>query len=128
MNGKVLKYSLLALSGYFICMAIAHFFSLKYPLLFVYYDTPFYAYQDKIISFSVISYAALFYLAAKNRFIVPTALTVLAITILGLASVNMSSALQMVLEEGQSTAPYWIQTILFAIIFVFLTFSYKKNI
>ncbi len=38
----------------FCCMAVAHFFGLKYPLLFVYHDVPLYAHQDKIISFAVV--------------------------------------------------------------------------
>ena len=91
-------------------MAVAHYFGIKQPLLFVYYDTPFYAYQDKIISFAVVSYVALFYSAAKQRTVVPAALVVLGVTVLGLASINMSDALASVLQEGQSTAPYWIQT------------------
>lgn len=44
----------------FCCMAVAHFFDLKYPILFVYFDVPFHAYQDKIISFAVVAYVCLF--------------------------------------------------------------------
>ncbi|TNF98960.1 MAG: hypothetical protein EP297_06820 [Gammaproteobacteria bacterium] len=110
MNSPYLKYALLAGMGYFCCMAVAHYFGIKQPMLFVYYDTPFYAYQDKIISFAVVSYIALFYSAAQHRAVVPAALIVLAVTIAGLASVNLSDALASVLEDGQSTLPYWIQT------------------
>lgn len=127
MNGKITKFSMFLLSGYFVCMAIAHYFGIKLPLLFVYYDTPFYAYQDKIISFSVIAYVALFYVAASNRSVVPVALTVLTLTTIGLASVNRSTALKMVLEDGQSTKPYWIQTGLFAFICIFLIAMHIKN-
>ena len=102
-NSRPLRYGLLAGVAYFCCMAVAHFFGIKLPLLFVYYDTPFYAYQDKIISFAVVSYAALFYSAARRRAVVPAALFVLAVTVLGLASVNMSSALESVLEEDRES-------------------------
>jgi hypothetical protein len=61
MNSKPTKYAFLAGVAYFCCMAFAHFFGVKVPVLFVYYDTPFYAYQDKIISFAVCAYIALFY-------------------------------------------------------------------
>ena len=111
-------------------MAAAHYFGIKQPLLFVYYDTPYYAYQDKIISFAVVSYVALFYSAAYHRAVVPAALIVLGITVLGLASVNVSDALTVVLQEGQSTMPYWIQTGLIAMYFTVLLVLYlrdKKN-
>jgi hypothetical protein len=112
---------------YFICMAVAHYFGIKQPLLFVYYDTPFYAYQDKIISFAVMSYVALFYSASQHRTVVPAALFVLGVTVLGLASVNLSDALASVLQEGQSTTPYWIQTGLIAVYFTVLLVLYLRD-
>ena len=50
----LLHFALLAGVAYFCAMAVAHFFGIKWPLLFVYYDVPFHAYQDKIISFAVV--------------------------------------------------------------------------
>ncbi len=110
MNSKLTKYAFLSGVAYFFCMAIAHYFSIKVPVLFVYYDTPFYAYQDKIISFAVCAYIALFYSASQHRSVALNAIIVLAITVLGLSSVNMSNTLTVVLREGQSTTPYWLQT------------------
>lgn len=110
MNSQLTKYAFLAGAAYFCCIATAHFFSFKVPILFVYYDTPFYAYQDKIISFAVCAYIALFYSASQHRSAALNAIVVLAITVLGLSSVNLSSALASVLQEGQSTTPYWLQT------------------
>ena len=127
MNSPLLRYGLLAGVIYFICMAAAHYFGIKLPLLFIYYDTPFYAYQDKIISFAVLSYAALFYSAAQSRMVVPAALIVLGITVLGLASINISEALALVLQEGQSTTPYWIQTGLIAVYFTVLLVLYFRD-
>ena len=127
MNSSLLKFGLLAGVMYFICMAVAHYFGIKQPLLFVYYDTPFYAYQDKIISFAVMSYVALFYSASQHRTVVPAALFVLGITVLGLASVNLSDALASVLQEGQSTTPYWIQTGLIAVYFTVLLVLYLRD-
>lgn len=95
---------------YFLCMGIAHFFGLKYPLLFVYYDVPFYAYQDRIISFAVMAYVGLFFEAFRKPAVRPTAIFVLFLTFLGLTSVNNSAALQEVMTAGQSTMPYWLQT------------------
>ena len=123
----LLKIALLAGVAYFCAMATAHFFGIKLPLLFVYYDTPFHAYQDKIISFAVFAYIALFYTASKTRDAVPAALVTMAVTVAGLVSVNMSDALASVLVEGQSTTPYWIQTGLIAGYGIVLLVLYKGS-
>lgn len=108
-----LRFALWAGVAYFCCMAAAHFFSLKYPLLFVYYDVPFHAYQDMIISFAVVAYVCLFANAALHRSGVPAALVALGMTVLGLSAVNRSAALAAVLD-GRPTFAYWLQTGLIA--------------
>ena len=123
---KTLKYSLIAGMVYFICMAIAHFFGFKYPLLFVYYDVPFYAYQDKIISFSVLSYVCLFYAALRHKDIVPVAILLMFLTFCGLSAVNLSIDLKNILNGG-STQIYWLQTILIAIYTIWLNILYLFN-
>ena len=127
MNSQLTRYAFLAGAAYFCCMAIAHYFGIKVPILFVYYDTPFYAYQDKIISFSVCAYIALFYSASQHRSVALNAIIVLAITVLGLSSVNVSEALASVLREGQSTMPYWLQTGAIAFYLVVLLVLYFKD-
>lgn len=127
MNSILTKYAFLAGVAYFCCMATAHYFGIKVPVLFVYYDTPFYAYQDKIISFAVCAYIALFYSASQHRSVALNAIIVLAVTVLGLSSVNLSSSLASVLEEGQSTLPYWLQTGAIAFYLVALVVLYIKD-
>lgn len=127
MNSQITKYAFLSGAAYFCCMAAAHFFSFKVPILFVYYDTPYYAYQDKIISFAVCAYIALFYSASQHRQVALNAIVVLAITVLGLSSVNASSALSSVLIDGQSTAPYWLQTGAIALYLIILLWLYIKD-
>ena len=127
MNSKLTQYAFLAGVAYFCCMAIAHFFGIKVPVLFVYYDTPFYAYQDKIIAFAVCAYIGLFYSASNNRAVALNAIIVLAITVLGLCSVNLSDALASVLQDGQSTLPYWLQTAAIAGYFFLLLGLYIKD-
>ena len=105
----LLRYALLAGAGYFVAMATAHWTSFKFPLLFIYYDVPFYEYQDKIIAFCAFTYACLFYSASQHLVSVPAALVSLGATVLGLSAVNMSSALGIVLH-GRSTQAYWLQT------------------
>jgi hypothetical protein len=114
MAGRLLNALLWAGVAYFCCMSVAHFFGIKVPILFIYYDTPFYAYQDKIIAFAVVAYICLFTSAARSRDTVPAALVAIWVTVLGLSAVNLSSALQLVLE-GRGTAIYWLQTAALAI-------------
>lgn len=123
----LLRLGLRACVAYFIAMSIAHFFGIKLPILFVYYDTPFHAYQDKIISFAVVSYIGLFYAASRDIKTAPIALAVLGATVLGLVSVNMSDALATVLKEGQSTWPYWAQTAMLAGIWTVLMGLYLRR-
>lgn len=127
MNSKITRYTFTAGAIYFFFMAVAHFFSIKVPVLFVYYDTPFHAYQDKIISFAVCAYIGLFYSAAKLREVAPVAIIVLFITIIGLATVNLSDALTNLLLPHQSTLPYWLQTIAIAGYAGLLSFLYLRD-
>lgn len=125
-NEKILKYSLLAGVVYFCCMAVAHFFGIKVPILFVYYDVPFYAYQDKIISFCAFTYACLFFAASRNRPTVPAALVAMAVTTLGLAAVNLSDALASVIKGAPTTA-YWMQTIMIGAFAAWLAVFYLRS-
>ena len=126
MTPPLLRYALLAGIALFCCMAVAHFFGIKQPLLFVYYATPFYAYQDKIISFAMIAYIGLFHAASRHMAVVPTALAVMAMTVLGLSAVNMSDALASVMGPDNSLTPYWVQTGLIAGYFLALVGLYLK--
>ena len=119
MADRLLCWSLWAGVAYFCCMAAAHYLGLKVPLLFVYYDVPFHAYQDRIIAFAVVAYVCLFATAARHRVAVPAALVALGVTVAGLASVNLSDALAAVLD-GRSTVAYWLQTGLIAAYFLWL--------
>jgi len=125
-NAKILKYSLGAGVIYFCCMATAHFFGFKVPLLFVYYDVPFYAYQDKIIAFAVVAYICLFFAAARSLPAVPPALVAIWVTVLGLSAVNVSQALHSVLGD-KSTLPYWAQTVLIAAYALWLTVFFWRS-
>ncbi|NRB39904.1 MAG: hypothetical protein HRU20_15790 [Pseudomonadales bacterium] len=127
MNSKLTQYALLSGVAYFCCMAAAHFFGIKIPVLFIYYDTPFYTYQDKIISFAVCAYVALFYSASKHRDVALNAIVVLTLTVAGLSSINMSETLIGLLKEGQTTLPYWLQTCTIAFYLMVLIGCYYKD-
>jgi hypothetical protein len=125
MSGRILSLLFWAGVAYFCCMAVAHFFGIKVPILFVYYDTPFYAYQDKIISFAVVAYICLFASAARSREVAPAALIAIWVTVAGLCAVNLSDALQSVLA-GKSTIIYWAQTAMIAIYALALTVFWQQ--
>jgi hypothetical protein len=127
MNSRATKYAFLVGSAYFCCMAAAHFFSIKVPVLFVYYNTPFYAYQDKIISFAVCAYIALFYCAAQHRDVARYAIIVLGLTVAGLGVVNASDALASAMTKDQTTLPYWLQTAAIGLYLIVLIALYVKD-
>ena len=121
---NVLQASLAVCTVYFICMSAAHFFSVKYPILFIYWDTPFYAYQDKIISFCAALYAALFYEAfADPEHLSGLAARSMLITTIGLSLVNISDELNQVLDPTKNNIMfYWAQTVFISLIGLWLTF------
>ncbi|MFE0018890.1 hypothetical protein ACFWXH_28860 [Mesorhizobium sp. NPDC059054] len=122
----ILRILLLVCVVFFLCMGAAHFLGLKVPVLFVYFDTPFYAYQDRIISFTLVTYAALFFVASRDRAVVPFALISIWATVIGLAYINQSSELAEVLS-GRGTTIYWLQTAALAALAVVLTGLFIKE-
>ncbi|MEM9048711.1 MAG: hypothetical protein AAGC92_08330 [Pseudomonadota bacterium] len=126
----LLRALLLICVAFFLCMGMAHFIGLKWPVLFVYFDTPYYAYQDRIISFTLITYAALFFAASRHRVMVPYALISIWGTVAGLAYVNVSPALAAALAEmteGAGTLLYWAQTGAFGGLAIILTLLFLRE-
>ena len=115
-SADLLSLALNANVAYFVSMSVAHWVGFKVPVLFIYYDTPFHAYQDKIISFCAGTYAILFFAAARHRVVVPYAISSLALTTVGLSLINASEDLQSVLPKGHTTRAYWLQTGLIGIL------------
>jgi hypothetical protein len=108
-------------------MAAAHFLGIKVPLLFVYYDVPSNHYQDLIISFCVVGFAAFAYAASKNRSVVPPFLLAMSVVVLGLANINASAYLSSMMVGSSTTTPYWIQTGLIAVYVIWLITFYIKS-
>lgn len=77
----------------------------------MYWDPPFYAYQDKIISFCAALYALVFYEAMQDPVRYSSlAVKSLCIATAGLSLVNMSSDLAHVLTPKNSIVYYWVET------------------
>ena len=66
-RGQNLTFLLYAGAVYFFGVALVHSMGLKIPGLYVYYNVPSYAYQDRIISFLAFGWGGFFLLAAKKR-------------------------------------------------------------
>ena len=110
MVNKLMTFALYYGVVFFLVMGTAHFFGIKVPPLFVYWDPPYFAYQDKIISFTLLTYAALFLAAARHRVIIPYALFSIFTTCGGLAVVTVSEALDQTLTAGTTTTEHWTIT------------------
>ena len=61
MEDKILKYSLLSGSIYFLLIFLAHALGQKIPGLFIYFSVPSFDYQDKIISALSFGWAVFFF-------------------------------------------------------------------
>ena len=121
---------LLALNAnvaYFVAMSVAHWIGYKVPVLFIYYDTPFHAYQDKIIAFCAATYAIFCFAAARHRAVVPFVIASLALTTAGLSAINASDELRSVLPKGASTNAYWAQTAMIGALTVVIALLYAAS-
>lgn len=124
---KILKYSLLAGSVYFLCVSIAHFFDIKIPGLFIYYNVPSHQYQDRIISFLAFGWSAFFYVASKSRDAVYPLLVASFVALFGLIQINLSADYGIGVITSASSAPFWLQTLLLAIYVSWLVLFYIKS-
>lgn len=79
-----LKWLLFVGALYFMGVSMAHMLGIKVPLLFVYYNAPSYAYQDRIISF--LSFGWSMFLFTVSRDPVKNRDAVKAVLIAGLAA------------------------------------------
>lgn len=57
---------MLAGSFYFFLVSIVHFFEIKVPVLFIYFNVPSYHYQDRIISFLALGWSIFLFTAFSN--------------------------------------------------------------
>ena len=72
-------------SIYFLLVSVVHAVGLKIPGLYIYYNVPSYAYQDRVISFLVFGWSVFFFLTAKS----PALSQIKSILIMGFAAIIM---------------------------------------
>ncbi len=92
-NLRILQWSLRCGFLYFLSVAFVHMFGVKVPLLFVYFNVPSYAYQDRIISLLAFGWSIFFFTASidpeKQAALVKAILCAGAGAVLGLSVVNL---------------------------------------
>lgn len=126
----VLKWLLLGGAVYFLGIAAVHMLGIKIPLLFVYFDVPSYAYQDRIISFLAFGWSVFLFSASRdperNRDAVRAILMAGTGALFGLQVINAVTDFH-ALSPAIRPAVFWIETgvlslyVLSLILFYFLS-------
>ncbi len=112
-NARILKWSLLAGSLYFFCVACTHMIGAKLPILFVYFDVPSYAYQDRIISFLAFGWAVFLFTAGRDPLVQPALVKAIlaagAAAVCGLSIINLTTDFH-ALDPQIDARIFWLET------------------
>ncbi len=124
MNARnILKTLLIAGFIYFTAVAIVHFFGIKIPMLYIYYDFPSNAYQDRIISVLCFVFAMFLYTGYKsitsNLEVVKYIVLAGIVAIIGLLINNYISD-----EELKTNTIYWLEIMMLGLYQILLTIFY----
>ena len=131
-NLNILRWSLLAGAVYFMGITLAHMFGLKVPLLFVYFNVPSYAYQDRIISFLAFGWSIFLFTAfidpVKNSSLVKAILFAGSGAIIGLTAINILTDFNG-LSKDIDVSIFWVETfgITAYVIWLFLFYCRSRN-
>ena len=124
---KSIKFPLFCGSIYFLLIAIAHAIGLKIPGLFIYFNVPSYAYQNKIISLLAFGWAAFFFTAS----ITLSRPLIKSILIIGLAALAMLTCINIntdfaALSEKINPNLFHIETGILLLYWIWLFWCYNK--
>ena len=125
-----LKWSLFGGSIYFLLVAITHFSGIKIPGLYIYFDIPSYAYQDRIIallSFGWCMFMYSGYQLVRSGHIRPVRYILLAgiLAIISLLFINNSSEISQI-APAKSRWLYMLEAILLFLYTLWLVILYVK--
>jgi hypothetical protein len=109
-------------------MSLAHAADLKIPGLFIYFNVPSYAYQDKIISLLAFGWAAFFFAAASDpsKKLVGPILLSGAAAIIMLAYINFTTDFA-VLSVAVHPGWFHLQVIVLFVYWLLLFWNYKQT-
>ena len=112
-----LSWSLKAGSLYFFLVSVAHVLGVKIPGLFIYFDVPSYAYQDRIISFLSLGWSILFWVVAydpgRDKRLLNAVLVMGGAGVVGLGLINITTDFE-ALKDGLQPGLYWVETAVLA--------------
>lgn len=128
-SSEILRISILAGSIYFSLVALAHLSGFKIPGLFIYFELPSYAFQDKIIALFALGWAMFFYTAYKDPFkyigLVKAIIIAGAAAIFILCDINLSTNFSS-FDKSTSINIIWLQVALLFVYWLWLVAFYFK--
>ena len=129
-QNQILKWSLFAGALYFFSVAVVHMLGIKVPMLFIYFNVPSNAYQDRIISFLAFGWAVFLFTAftnpQKQSALVKAVLVAGAGALIGLCINNLFTDFQS-FSSDINVNVFWLETTgifiywLWLVIFYFLS-------
>ena len=138
---KLLSWSLLGGAVYFFLISLAHFFGLKIPILFIYFNVPSYIYQDMLIAFLSFGFGMFLYAgysSVKRDELITTKYIIIAGFgfVLGLMNINVFTDFSYFETEFNlkiSILNFWSQTafvlayVLWILFLYISAINYRKN-
>ena len=128
---KILKWSLLAGALYFFSVSIVHLLGAKVPILYIYFNVPSNAYQDRIISFLSFGWAVFLFTAftdpQKQTALVKAVLVAGAGALLGLA-INTAVTDFRTLDSSLDPSPFWMETFGLFIYWSWLLLFHRRSV
>jgi len=130
-NQRILKYSLLAGAVYFLSVSVVHMLGIKVPVLFIYFNVPSYAYQDRIISFLAFGWSVFLFTAftdpQKNSALVKAILVAGAGALVGVSVINAATDFQS-LDPAINPMIFWLEAAgLFVYWLVLVVFHFRSS-
>jgi hypothetical protein len=126
---RILKWSLFAGGIYFILISIVHLIGLKIPVLYIYFNVPSHAYQDKITAFLSFGWAVFFIQVSQDPqkyiHVVRTILIAGLAAILILSYINLSTNFYD-LSPNINITPFWIQVGILTLYLIWLFIYYRR--
>jgi len=129
-HNQILKWSLFAGALYFFSISVVHMQGIKVPMLFIYFNVPSNAYQDRIISFLAFGWAVFLFTAftdpQKQSALVKAITIAGAGVLIGLCVNNLFTDFQS-FGAGINMNVFWLETAgvfiywLWLVIFYFLS-------
>ncbi|MDD2922269.1 MAG: hypothetical protein PHQ36_08285 [Anaerolineales bacterium] len=130
-SSRILKWSLFAGALYFFSISVVHMLGIKVPILFIYFNVPSHAYQDRIISFLAFGWAVFLFTAftdpQKQSALVRAILIAGAGALIGLSVNNAATDFQSLGADINANI-FWAET---AGVFVYwlwlVVFYFRSN-